>query len=157
SSQTVTDSREYDSWGLVIASAGSTTTPFKFAGGHGYQADADSGLMLLGARCYDASGSRLTRRRQSVPASQRGKGQPSRNHDARASGRAKSRRDRLAVFTCVHVARQAAPIIGVWHSAPVDPADSGWSFPCGAAGHADEDILVVAMGPFLRSILRWGR
>src|SRR5262249_44991609 len=62
SSQTVTDSREYDSFGLVISSAGSTATPFKFAGGSGYQADADSGLMLLGARYYDASVGRFISR-----------------------------------------------------------------------------------------------
>jgi RHS repeat-associated protein len=37
-------------------------TPFKFAGGHGYQADADSGLMLLGARYYDASVGRFISR-----------------------------------------------------------------------------------------------
>jgi RHS repeat-associated protein len=53
--QTVTDSREYDSFGVTIASTGTTATPFGFAGGQGYQRDADSGLMLLGARYYDPS------------------------------------------------------------------------------------------------------
>jgi RHS repeat-associated protein len=37
-------------------------TPFKFAGGTGYQADADSGLMLLGARYYDPSVGRFITR-----------------------------------------------------------------------------------------------
>lgn len=55
SSQSITDAREYDSFGLTIATSGSTATPFRFAGGEGYQADADSGLMLLGARYYDPS------------------------------------------------------------------------------------------------------
>lgn len=54
-SETVTDTCEYDAWGLGIASTGSTATPFGFAGGHGYQRDPDSGLMLLGARYYDPS------------------------------------------------------------------------------------------------------
>src|SRR5439155_25048358 len=62
SSQTVTDSREYDTFGLVVATSGSTATPFGFAGGHGYQADPDSGLMLLGARYYDASTGRFISR-----------------------------------------------------------------------------------------------
>ncbi len=54
-SQTITDTREFDAWGLLVTSTGSTATPFGFAGGHGYQRDADSGLMLLGKRYYDAS------------------------------------------------------------------------------------------------------
>jgi RHS repeat-associated protein len=62
SSQAITDSREFDSFGLTIASSGSTSTPFKFAGGQGYQADGDSGLMLLGARYYDPSTGRFINR-----------------------------------------------------------------------------------------------
>jgi hypothetical protein len=49
SSEAVTDSRETDAWGMGIAASGSTATPFGFVGGQGYQADADSGLLLLGA------------------------------------------------------------------------------------------------------------
>jgi RHS repeat-associated protein len=62
STQAVSDSREYDSFGLTIASTGSTATPYKFAGGGGYQADADSGLMLLRARYYDPSVGRFISR-----------------------------------------------------------------------------------------------
>src|SRR5207244_10223776 len=55
SAQTIADCRETDAFGLTVASTGSTGTPFFFAGGHGYQSDAASGLMLLGARYYDPS------------------------------------------------------------------------------------------------------
>src|SRR5205814_9160067 len=53
STQTITDSRETEAFGLTVASSGSTATPFFFVGGQGYQSDAASGLMLLGARYYD--------------------------------------------------------------------------------------------------------
>ena len=53
--QTITDSREYDSFGLTIATTGTTATPFGFVGGQGYRSDGQSGLQLLGARYYDAS------------------------------------------------------------------------------------------------------
>ena len=33
----VTDTKEYDAWGNVIASTGSTVTPYQFGGRHGYQ------------------------------------------------------------------------------------------------------------------------
>ena len=54
-SQSVTDSKRYDAFGMLIASSGSNPTPFGFVGGSQYQTDADSGLMLLGHRYYDAS------------------------------------------------------------------------------------------------------
>ena len=54
SSQSVTDTKRYDAFGMLIASTGSNPTPFGFVGGSQYQTDADSGLMLLGHR-YDAS------------------------------------------------------------------------------------------------------
>ncbi len=54
-SQTITDTREFDAWGLLVNSTGTTATPFGFAGGHGYQRDPDSGLKLLGERYYDPS------------------------------------------------------------------------------------------------------
>ena len=55
SSQTVTDTKRYDAFGMLVASTGSNPTPFGFVGGSQYQTDADSGLMLLGHRYYDAS------------------------------------------------------------------------------------------------------
>ena len=55
SAQAITDSREYDAFGLTVASTGTTATPFGFVGGEGYRSDGDSGLMLLGARYYDRS------------------------------------------------------------------------------------------------------
>jgi RHS repeat-associated protein len=36
----VTDTKEYDAWGNVIASTGSTVTPYQFIGRQGYQSDA---------------------------------------------------------------------------------------------------------------------
>jgi len=60
-SEVITDSREYDAWGLTIASSGSGS-PFGFVGGQGYQKDPDSGLMLLGARYYDPSVGRFINR-----------------------------------------------------------------------------------------------
>lgn len=55
SSQTTTDTRQFDAFGLLVASSGSTPTPFGFIGTWRYQEDADSGLKLLGHRYYDPS------------------------------------------------------------------------------------------------------
>jgi RHS repeat-associated protein len=54
-SQTVTDTTSYDAWGNVLSSSGTTVNAFKYVGKLGYYADADNGLMLLGARYYGAS------------------------------------------------------------------------------------------------------
>jgi RHS repeat-associated protein len=61
-SQTTTDTREYDAFGLLVSSSGSTPTPFGFAGAWGYQEDPDSGLKLLGHRYYDPSTGRFLTR-----------------------------------------------------------------------------------------------
>jgi RHS repeat-associated protein len=53
-SQAVTDTTSYDAWGNVLSSSGTTANPFKYVGSLGYYADADNGLMLLGARYYGA-------------------------------------------------------------------------------------------------------
>ena len=45
----------YDAFGMTVSRTGSTATPFGFVGAGQYQSDADSGLMLLGHRMYDAS------------------------------------------------------------------------------------------------------
>jgi RHS repeat-associated protein len=64
SSQAVTATKTYDAFGMPVGSTGSSASPFGFAGQHGYQEDADSGLKLLGHRYYDASTGRfLTRDR----------------------------------------------------------------------------------------------
>jgi hypothetical protein len=42
--QSVTDSREYDAFGMAVAASGTTATPFGFVGGQGYQKDGDSSL-----------------------------------------------------------------------------------------------------------------
>ena len=55
SSQSVTDSILFDAFGMTVSRTGTTPTPFGFVGGAQYQTDADSGLMLLGHRYYDAS------------------------------------------------------------------------------------------------------
>jgi RHS repeat-associated protein len=61
-SQTTTDTRSYDAFGLLVSSSGSTPTPFGFAGAWGYQEDPDSGLKLLGHRYYDPSTGRFLTR-----------------------------------------------------------------------------------------------
>jgi RHS repeat-associated protein len=53
--QAVTDTTSYDAWGNVLSSSGATVNAFKYVGRLGYYADADNGLMLLGARYYGAS------------------------------------------------------------------------------------------------------
>ncbi len=61
-SQAVTATKTYDAFGMPVASTGSSASPFGFAGQHGYQEDADSGLKLLGHRYYDASTGRFLTR-----------------------------------------------------------------------------------------------
>ncbi|MBI3722255.1 MAG: RHS repeat-associated core domain-containing protein, partial [Fimbriimonas ginsengisoli] len=62
SSQATTDTKTYDAFGTLVASTGSTPTPFGYAGNFGYQEDADSGLKLLGHRYYDPSTGRFLTR-----------------------------------------------------------------------------------------------
>jgi RHS repeat-associated protein len=61
SNQTVTDTRQYDAFGLQTGATGSSPTPFGFAGGWGYQQDS-TGLQLLGHRYYDPSTGRFLTR-----------------------------------------------------------------------------------------------
>ncbi|RYG23828.1 hypothetical protein EON82_12800 [bacterium] len=61
-STTTTATRSYDAFGMLLASTGTPQGPFGFAGGHGYQEDADSGLKLLGHRYYDSSTGRFLTR-----------------------------------------------------------------------------------------------
>jgi len=60
----VSATRETDAFGNVWApgTTGAMATPFGFAGQSGYQSDADSGLMKLGYRYYDASTGRFLSR-----------------------------------------------------------------------------------------------
>ena len=46
----VTDTKEYDAWGNVIASTGSTVTPYQFGGRQGYQTAA--GFVSVRATVY---------------------------------------------------------------------------------------------------------
>ena len=48
----VTDTKEYDAWGNVLASTGSTVTPYQFGGRHGYRHDANPGLINLRSRFW---------------------------------------------------------------------------------------------------------
>ena len=52
SAQNVTDSKTYDAWGNVIASTGSTPTPFQFVGRKGYQADLATQSVYVRARHF---------------------------------------------------------------------------------------------------------
>jgi RHS repeat-associated protein len=60
----VTDTRESDAFGntWLPGTSGTTPTPFGFGALHGYQSDADSGLMRLGYRYYDPSTGRFLSR-----------------------------------------------------------------------------------------------
>src|SRR5579884_693009 len=60
--QAVTDSHQYDAFGLLVSTSGSTPTPFGYVGKLGYQQDADTGLMLLGHRYFDPSTGRFLTR-----------------------------------------------------------------------------------------------
>lgn len=62
SSQTVSSTKQYDAFGNLTSTSGSSTSPFGFAGGFGYQEDPDSSLKLLGHRYYDSSTGRFLTR-----------------------------------------------------------------------------------------------
>ena len=55
SSQAIVASYVNDSFGNSISSSGTAANPFKWNGGSGYYADAESGLQKVGARYYDPS------------------------------------------------------------------------------------------------------
>ena len=52
----VTDTKEYDAWGNVIASTGSTVTPYQFGGKKGYQ--AGNMRVYVRARMYEPTKAR---------------------------------------------------------------------------------------------------
>ena len=52
----VTDTKEYDAWGNVIASTGSTVTPYQFVGRQGYQTDKTG--VYVRARIYQPTAGR---------------------------------------------------------------------------------------------------
>ena len=62
SSQTVTGSVNYEAFGQVAGSTGSSTNPYMYAGDWGYRNDGDAGLMHVGARYYDAQVGRFITR-----------------------------------------------------------------------------------------------
>ena len=62
SSQTVTGSVNYEAFGQVAGSSGSSTSPYMYAGDWGYRNDGDAGLMHVGARYYDAQVGRFITR-----------------------------------------------------------------------------------------------
>jgi len=53
--QAVTDSYRYEAFGNLTAQVGNTRNAYRYVGSLGYYADADSGLMLLGARYYGSA------------------------------------------------------------------------------------------------------
>lgn len=59
SGQTVDATRQYDAFGNLTSSSGTWQGPFGYAGGFGYQEDAESGLKLLGHRYYDSTTGRF--------------------------------------------------------------------------------------------------
>ncbi|MCX7397487.1 MAG: hypothetical protein NT138_07370 [Planctomycetales bacterium] len=54
----VTDTKEYDAWGNVLASAGGTITPFQFGGMNGYQATPSPHNVYVRSRHYSPQSSR---------------------------------------------------------------------------------------------------
>ena len=50
----VTDTKEYDAWGNVIASSGSTVTPYQFIGRQGYARDAAIQMSYVRARWFQS-------------------------------------------------------------------------------------------------------
>jgi RHS repeat-associated protein len=62
SSQTVTSTAITEGSGQTVATTGSTSSPYGFAGAHGYRTDGDAGLTHVGARYYDAQVGRFITR-----------------------------------------------------------------------------------------------
>ncbi len=62
SSQTVTGSVNFEAFGQVAGSTGSSSNPYMYAGDWGYRNDGDAGLMHVGARYYDAQVGRFITR-----------------------------------------------------------------------------------------------
>ncbi|MDE2125529.1 MAG: RHS repeat-associated core domain-containing protein [Armatimonadetes bacterium] len=62
SSGTATATQDYDAFGNTIASSGSTSSPYNFAGDWAYQSDGDAGLQHVGARYYDPQVGRFASR-----------------------------------------------------------------------------------------------
>jgi len=60
--QSVSASLTYEAFGQTVASSGSSSNPYRFAGAWGYRSDGDAGLMLVGARYYDAQVGRFISR-----------------------------------------------------------------------------------------------
>jgi len=54
SSETATDTYQYEAFGNLESSTGSTTNPYQYVGSLGYHKDATSGLLHMGARYYMA-------------------------------------------------------------------------------------------------------
>jgi uncharacterized protein RhaS with RHS repeats len=61
SNEAVSGTNQYDAFGNLVNYTGDWHGPFSYGGGFGYQADDDSGLMLLGHRYYDSSTGRFYR------------------------------------------------------------------------------------------------
>ncbi len=62
SSQTVTGSVNFEAFGQVAGSTGSSSNPYMYVGDWGYRNDGDAGLMHVGARYYDAQVGRFITR-----------------------------------------------------------------------------------------------
>ena len=62
SATATTATRSYDAFGVALSTTGAPVGPFGFAGGHGYEEDANTGLKLLGHRYYDPSTGRFLTR-----------------------------------------------------------------------------------------------
>src|SRR5207302_1388362 len=62
SSQSVTGSVNFEAFGQVVGSSGSSSNPYMFCATSGYRSDGDAGLTHVGARYYDAQVGRFIMR-----------------------------------------------------------------------------------------------
>ncbi|MCC6729416.1 MAG: hypothetical protein IT208_08755 [Chthonomonadales bacterium] len=60
--QSVTGTADYAAFGQMAGTTGTSAEPYLYAGAWGYRSDGDAGLMLVGARCYDAQAGRFVTR-----------------------------------------------------------------------------------------------
>jgi hypothetical protein len=54
-------------------------------------------------------------------------------------------KDRRAAIVCAEIATEQAPIMRAVRSEPIEPADSGWQFLCGATTEDDSTAQVWAL------------
>jgi RHS repeat-associated protein len=139
SAQATTDTRKFDGFGNVLTSTGSSITPFGFAAGWGYQADSDSGLMLLGHRYYDSDTGRFLTRDPH---------KDSRNWYVYCASNPLARCDSTGLYSSLN-SPSAAPIVAELVEEGLIGAGAGGAGSGGAAGAGGGGGLIKAILVFL--------